>query len=526
MDACPKCGQPTEDRARVCPSCGAFVAKVRTKADQAFAAERGATRARGEAVSPRRALARIGVATVAASTLILFGLNRPGTDETNGARGTRTVTTARTPIAPPVAIQPTVADPDQRTLVPVAPVDLQGGSELSDEDWRFLEAFSKLLTDPLARPSDPQLSKVEALYQQTRSPPSIRAALMEGYFRKSHDAISGRRFTEASSALKQLKALNPQEPRIYEFETALRLGLNDWAGTEASSRKYEALSSLPSMGVSYSLAVALSRLDRTPEALSVLDRPVFEICSTGPVPGTLIGTCQEALALKAQLKGRANAEAGKDLFQSNRFNVRFDGETQQGVARDVLFVLDRAYVRLAGIYNHQPRTKIPVVLHSGEDYYTKTGAPRWSGGQYSSHDGRIQIPIRGLPRSLPREMEDTLVHELSHAFVDDMSGGLIPKDLNEGLAQYMEGLRFGDILSASDLKQLATARRSDVMSFYMLSLVMSEQLVRSRGQFAVNDLLLAMRETGSTDGGFRKVLGKPWDAMKAEILETFWRRYS
>jgi hypothetical protein len=349
---------------------------------------------------------------------------------------------------------------------------------------------------------------------------------MEGYFRKSRDAISGRRFMEASSALEQLKSLNPQEPRIYEFETALRLGMDDWAGAEAASRKYEALAALPNMGVSYSLAVALSRLDRTPDALLVLDRPVFEVCSTGPVPGTLIGTCQEALALKTQLKGRASAEAGKDLFQSNRFNVRFDGESQQGVARDVVFVLDRAYVRLAGIYNHEPRTKIPVVLHSGEDYYTKTGAPRWSGGQYSSHDGRIQIPIRGLPSSIPREMEDTLIHELSHAFADDMSGGLIPKDLNEGLAQYMQGLRFGDILSASDLKQLATARRADVMSFYMLSLVMSEQLVRSRGQSTINDLLLAMRETGSMDGGFRKVLGKPWDAIKAELLETFWRRYS
>jgi hypothetical protein len=220
------------------------------------------------------------------------------------------------------------------------------------------------------------------------------------------------------------------------------------------------------------------------------------------------------------------AEAGKEVFQSQRFNIRFDGETQQGVARDVLFVLDRAYVRLAEIYNHRPATRIPVVLHSGEDYYTKTGAPRWSGGQYSSHDGRIQIPIRGLPSSLPREMEDTLVHELSHAFAADMSSGLTPRDLNEGLAQYMEGLRFETILSPRELKMLATERRTDVMSFYMLSLVISQQLVLSRGQGSINDVLLAMRETGSVDGAFQKVFGKTYEAMKRDILETFWRRYS
>jgi hypothetical protein len=50
--------------------------------------------------------------------------------------------------------------------------------------------------------------------------------------------------------------------------------------------------------------------------------------------------------------------------------------------------------------------------------------------------------------------------------------------------------------------------------------------VVSRGQGSINDLLLAMRETGSVDGAFQKVFGKTYEAMKRDILETFWRRYS
>ena len=196
------------------------------------------------------------------------------------------------------------------------------------------------------------------------------------------------------------------------------------------------------------------------------------------------------------------------------------------MARDVRSVLDRAYVRLADIYYERPTRKIPVVLHSSRDYYTATGAPWWSGGVYSSHDGAIQIPVRGLPSSLPREMEDVLVHELSHAFVDEMSGGRAGRDLQEGLAQYMEGKRIEEELEPAELKRLATSGQQTVMNFYMLSLVVSQQLVQSRGQGQVNDLLRAMKETGAEEAGYQRVFGQSGATIKRDILVTFWRRYS
>ena len=118
------------------------------------------------------------------------------------------------------------------------------------------------------------------------------------------------------------------------------------------------------------------------------------------------------------------------------------------------------------------------------------------------------------------------IRDRSHAFVDEMSGGLAGRDLQEGLAQYMEGKRIEQELGLAELKRLANGGGRGVMPFYLLSLAVSQQLVSSRGQGRVNELLKAMKETGSDEGGFRKVFGQSGTDMRKDILATFWRRYS
>lgn len=411
------------------------------------------------------------------------------------------------------------------TQTPMAPMPVEHAG-LSEDDAAFLNALARTMNASPARLPEADLRRLEALLEKLPDQPTIRAMLVDGYLRKAVARIAERRFAETAALLDRIKVVDPQEARAYEFEMSLRIQAGDWRGAEESARKFESMAGQRSIQVALGLALSLSRLDHIEEALTILDRTAFQACSQGALSAELTLVCPQANDLRAQLGRLKTAEAGKEMLQSERFAVRFDGETQTGVARDVLFVLDRAYVRLAEIYNHRPATKIPVILHSGEDYFLKTGAPRWSGGQYSSHDGNIQIPVRGLSSSMPRDMEDVLVHELSHAFVDDMCGGLIPRDLNEGLAQYMEGQRFEKVMDATEMKRIATTRSTDVGTFYKASLLVAQQLVQSRGQSAVNGMLLAMRETGSAEGGFQKVFGKTYAALKKDIMETFWRRYS
>jgi hypothetical protein len=476
----------------------------------------------GDSPSAGQAILKVGLAAAVAAGA-LFLLNRP-----------------KAP-APPA----TPAFQSVQAPVRPAPQEVSGKNapSLSVEDVNFLNALSARLQRSVgATATEAEIERVERLQAANRDSLPLKDLLMAVYMgRADHDLRLGS-FALVDQTLGKMKMLDDSESRIYAFEANARAQQADWAGALAAAQMYESRSGDATLHMSYTLAVALDRLNRRPDAVAVLDRPIFQTCpsATSPDDRSVCEAVQEmrqAFASNRASAGDAPAaaerprealvvDASKVQIQSDKFDVRFDGESQTGVARDVLFVLDRAYTRLTDVYYDRPARKIPVVLHSSEDYFSKTGAPWWSGGVYSSHNGSIQIPIRGLPKTLPRQMEDVLVHELSHAFVDEMSGGFAGRDLQEGLAQYMEGKRIEQALSAAQLKSLANSNGQSVSSFYMISLAVSEQLVQSRGQTMVNQLLKAMKETGSEDGGFKKVFGQSGTAMKKDILETFWRRYS
>ncbi len=474
--------------------------------------------------SPLRAALKVGFAA-ALGIAALVAINR------------MTSAPAPTPTETPVPSRVAAA-----ASTPIPPVKEDDAPSLTQQDVAFLnELSSRIGRSPAATPTEGEIERVERLQSANRDSEPLKSLLMGLYLRRADHDLQLGSFALVDQTLGKMKRVDDSQPHIYQFETQSRARQNDWSGALTAAQTYEGKSGDASLSMSYMLALSLEKLGRRPDALAVLDRPIFQSCPTATAPED-VSACSAArqmreiflasaspsagAAIGVRTREALNIDASKEQIQSDRFDVRFDGESQSGVARDVLFVLDRAYTRLTDVYYDRPAQKIPVVLHSGQDYFTKTGAPWWSGGVYNSHNGAIQIPIRGLPSTLPREMEDVLVHELSHAFVDDMSGGFAGRDLQEGLAQYMEGKRVEQELGLAQLKRLANSNGQSVGSFYMLSLAISEQLVQSRGQSMINQLLKAMKETGSEDGGFRKVFGQSGAAMKKDILETFWRRYS
>src|SRR5262249_5774317 len=152
------------------------------------------------------------------------------------------------------------------------------------------------------------------------------------------------------------------------------------------------------------------------------------------------------------------------------------------------------YATLARSFDHEPSQPIAVILLSKQSYYDATGAPAWSGGQYDSFDGRVRIPIGGLSASVMPDLDPTLIHALTPPFVADLSGGVAPRELHEGLAQYMEGRRL-DQLDADRKRALADGRLTGVAGFYFFSLWLVEDLVAQRGSGGINDLLAAMSST-------------------------------
>jgi hypothetical protein len=140
-------------------------------------------------------------------------------------------------------------------------------------------------------------------------------------------------------------------------------------------------------------------------------------------------------------------------------------------------------------------------------------------------DGRIRIPIGGLDERLTPDMDGTLIHELTHAFVADRTRGLAPRELHEGLAQYMEGKRSTSLASPRYLTALADGRVGGVGAFYLAALSYVEHLIATRGMGGINDLLKAMGATGDVDEAFRQVHGGSYHDTRVAWARQLRKQY-
>jgi hypothetical protein len=223
-----------------------------------------------------------------------------------------------------------------------------------------------------------------------------------------------------------------------------------------------------------------------------------------------------ARALLARIDRDLVPEADLVERRIAHFRVRYDGEEHERVGRAILRVLERHYATLVTTLDHQPDSPITVILLSRESYAETTGAPGWSGGLYDSFDGRVRIPIGGLTPSLTPQMDDTLLHELTHAFVATISRGVAPREIHEGLAQLMEGKRVERLLDDRALAALAEGRLGGVGGFYVASLSFVEFLEGQRGQGGLNDLLKAMAETGNVNAAFEEVYRRDVQSLRRD----------
>jgi tetratricopeptide (TPR) repeat protein len=322
----------------------------------------------------------------------------------------------------------------------------------------------------------------------------------------------GRRYDTAAELLGRAQAVAPASPRSPKALLGLWLETGDWAAAEGAAR--DVLARAPSDAEAVrGLAYALVRQDRSREAIDVLTASL----DSRPDP--------ETRALLERFRRDQGSEASLDEARLAHFHVRYDGEAHEDVGRGILRVLDRHYATLVRTFGHQPASPIPVILLSRESYYDATGAPVWSGGQYDGFDGRVRLPIGGLTASLTAELDDTLLHELTHAFVADLSRGLAPREVHEGLAQLMEGKRSQTLLGEEGLRALANGRLQGVGGFYVSALGLVEDLVGQRGQGGVNEVLRTMAETGSSDEAFRRVYGKGLQGLKRDWAARLRQRY-
>jgi hypothetical protein len=354
--------------------------------------------------------------------------------------------------------------------------------------------------------------EAEDLYVRYPGQEPLRKLLEAALVTVSMQERKARRFDESLAYLRRALAMDGNNSNLRAAMVDVLMETSDWTGAEAAAREWLAVTPRNPDALR-ALAFALLRQDRNREAEEALV--------------TSLDVREEPLAraLLTRIRSGMASEKGMTEQQLAYFHVRYDGESHEEVGRAILRALERHHATLVRTFDHQPATTIPVILFSSQAYYDSTGAPAWAGGHFDNLDGRIRIPIGGLTASLTPDMDETLIHELTHAFISDRTRGVAPRDLHEGLAQYMEGKRAASVFSPAQLQAIAGGRAGGVGGFYAEALSFVEFLIAERGQGGINDLLGAMAETGSVDEAYRRVYGRDYQGSRRAWRDRIKQQY-
>jgi tetratricopeptide (TPR) repeat protein len=410
---------------------------------------------------------------------------------------------------------PNIADvPPPSLAIPSAPPlrELQlDPAQVPDADRTNADALVRKLTNPSSlTAADVQMAEdLLARHSEERAFRDLLEAVLLG---ATDRHLRLRQFAQAIAYLQRAKEVQPSSPRAVLALMQVYLDTSNWTGAEAEARAAIGINPR-SFEAWQGLGYALMRQDRNRDALEAL-RSALDIRDDTNV----------RLLMERIQKGLAD-ERGMAERRLSHFNVRYDGDEHEAVGREILRALERHYATLASALDYEPTNTITVILFTQEGYYNASGAPAWSGGVYDSLDGRIRVPVGGLTSSLTPDMDQTLIHELTHAFIADRTRGTAPRELHEGLAQYMEGKRLGSMLTPRQITALADGRIGGVMGFYFGALSFVEYLIANRGLGGINDLLKVMGETGNVDEAFRQVHGTTLRGAEQAWEQRFRQQY-
>jgi tetratricopeptide (TPR) repeat protein len=511
---CPRCGVPAVVTAE-CPRCGVVLAKARARAGVGprKTAPAGEADPQGRAGRSARSWSWLLAAVALVSGAAWLAL-RPSAEKGGGSKDPameRPAAASESDAGPTEPVEPPpveMAAPAPEHAATAA-VESLARAAAAREDRAAADALAaRLAAKQRMGPGD--VRQAEDLF--SRYPDEARGLLEAVLLTAALAERHGRRYAEALALLERAAATSPRSPDVWRALVAVRTDAGDWPGVEAAARTL--LDVLPDdAGAVRALAYALVRQDRRREAIEALS-------------ALLRGRDDaEARAMLARLERERAVESGFEEQRLAHFHVRYDGEAHEDVGREILRVLDRHYSALRVAFDHEPRAPIPVVLHSRRGYYDATGAPTWSGGEYDHYDGTIRVPIGGLTTSLDPQLDSTLLHEVTHAFVTDLSGGVAPREIQEGLAQWSEGKRGESLLGERGMQALADGRIGGVTGFYLGALVLVEDLIAERGRGGVNDLLAAMARTGDVDAAAREVYGRRFEELKAASAARLRQRH-
>lgn len=127
-------------------------------------------------------------------------------------------------------------------------------------------------------------------------------------------------------------------------------------------------------------------------------------------------------------------EGGLASYAEEHFLIKYGGEEKGLEGFELREFLRNSYREVGQDLGYFFKHKVVVLLYDEQEFRQLTGVPHWSSGLY---DGKIRLPAyqQGFSQ---KEIQKIMRHELTHAFVSEVSKGRAPAWLNEGLAEYEE----------------------------------------------------------------------------------------
>jgi len=231
----------------------------------------------------------------------------------------------------------------------------------------------------------------------------------------------------------------------------------------------------------------------------------------------------------------ATIQAGYSERESSHFTLRYEGQqTSDALRSQILAALESDYDDLAGQLGVSPRDSIAVVLYTAQAFFDVTQAPSWSS---AINDGKLRIPIQGLSSVTP-ELARVLKHELTHSFVNQLSGGRCPQWLNEGVAQMLEpkSIAHGKILAELYRTERAIPLNllegsftqlspSEASVAYEESLAATQYISETSGLADVQRILEKIGQGSSPEAALREIVHCDYGQLAAEVGKYLTEKY-
>jgi tetratricopeptide (TPR) repeat protein len=242
-----------------------------------------------------------------------------------------------------------------------------------------------------------------------------------------------------------------------------------------------------------------------------------------------------AQALEKAERDKSEEESYRE-GETAHFDLKYSGDATPELAAAILSALEDDFNDIQSQLDYTPPEQIGVILYTNQAFQDITRAPSWVG---ALNDGRLRIPVQGLTGVTP-ELAHVLKHELTHSFIGQKTHYRAPTWVQEGVAQYMEGLRSGQFAAAllqaanqgappqfNEMEGSWMELPSDTAGFYYAwSLAAVESIVDAGGIGDVSRLLDRLAAAPSGEQALEESLHENYSDLASQTIQYLQRQYA